>query len=145
MKPIQNTEAFYWRNPVLPAKTTCPTLRAFAQNPTQIHSNSIQTEDIEITPGEVLFRMYWDPPMYLNGDLDRYELCISEDVPGDINECAVQLMNKEIGDLVSFQPMPNVTELAVQVCYYIIYLERKPSIRRFSCISMLYSTGTSCE
>lgn len=115
-KPRRNTEAFYWRSPVLPNKAFCPKLHALPQNPTQIHSNGIQTENIDIVAGEVVFQVYWDPPMYLNGDLDHYELCISEDVPGD--ECAGTLQNVEIGELVSLQLLPNVTELAVQVRYH---------------------------
>ena len=117
-KPRENTEAFYWRTPVLPNTEFCPTFRAMPQNPTQINSNSIQIENIDIAAGEVLFQVYWDPPMYLNGDLDHYEMCISENVQGDRDECAGRLQNTEIGDLVSFQLMPSVTELAVQVCYY---------------------------
>lgn len=115
-KPRRNTEAFYWRSPVLPNRAFCPKLHALPQNPTQIHSNGIQTENIDIVAGEVLFQVYWDPPIYLNGDLDHYELCISEDVPGD--ECAGTLQNAEIGEFVSLQLLPNVTELAVQVRYY---------------------------
>ena len=117
-KPRENTEAFYWRTPVLPNKAFCPKLMAWPQNPTQIHSNSIQIENIDITAEKVLFQVYWDPPTYLNGGLDHYELCISEDVPGDRDECAGRLQNKETGDLVSFQLMPSITELAVQVGYY---------------------------
>lgn len=117
-KPKENTEAFYWRIPVLPDKADCPTLYAMPQNPTQINSNSIQIENMVINAGEVLFQVYWDPPIYLNGDLDHYEMCISENIPGDRDECAGRLQNTEIGEFVSFQLMPSVTELAVQVCYY---------------------------
>ena len=116
-KPRENTEAFYWRTPVLPSKADCSKLVAWAQNPTQIHSNSIRIENIDITAGEVFFQVYWDPPTYLNGDLDRYEMCISENVQGDRDGCD-NIQNKETGDLVSFQLMPSITKLAVQVGYY---------------------------
>ena len=73
-KPTTNSEEFYWREPILPRKQSCPVLLTPFVQPSQVERDSIRF-DVDIRFDQISFEAEWDPPKYLNGDLDHYELC----------------------------------------------------------------------
>ena len=74
----EDQEKFYWRRPAFPGMAICPpnaVPRVPPFKPSQIDSESIR---VDISPTGISFMVFWEPPLYLNGDLMRYELCVGE-------------------------------------------------------------------
>ena len=85
-------EPFYWRRPLLPLPIGCQ-FTTVAFPPNQISSDAIAL-DIEptveiLSSGILSFTVSWDPPTFLNGDLERYEFCISEDTLTSTDDCVL--------------------------------------------------------
>lgn len=74
-RPTTNSEPFYWRDPILPRKQLCPVLLTPFVQPSQIERDSIRF-DVDIRFDQISFEAEWDPPMYINGDFDHYQLCV---------------------------------------------------------------------
>ena len=83
-------EPFYWRRPLLPLPFDCQ-FTTVAFPPNQISSDAIAL-DIEpivevLSSGILSFTVSWDPPTFLNGDLERYEFCVGEDTLTSTEDC----------------------------------------------------------
>ena len=76
LQPTTNDKDFYWRTPLLPKRRNCPDIPVPFVPPTQIDVESIRFENVEVISGQVRFEVHWDSPMFINGDLDFYELCV---------------------------------------------------------------------
>ena len=117
----RNTQQFYWRAPLLPGETNCS--HAFKTPyvvPTQIERESISVAGVEITVGQIRFEVDWNPPMFANGELARYDLCVrfSEDELVGQEECDTLSHRKVAADMSSYVQQPLPIEgplLAVQV------------------------------
>lgn len=73
-RPTTNNEEFYWREPILPRRQSCPVLLTPFVQPSQIERGSIRF-DVDIRFDQISFEAEWDPPKYLNGLFGSYQLC----------------------------------------------------------------------
>ena len=107
--------------------------------PTTISSDNIvvTNETISQQAGLLTLNVFWKPPVYLNGDLEMYEICIGEVVVGKMEECVsrtacvsapnVDKTNVTCGVLepdelnspsvpIEYVVPPDAAEVVVQVC-----------------------------
>ena len=100
-----NTQQFYWRAPLLPGVAECPdAFQTPYVEPTQIDSDEIRLSRVEITVGQIQFEVDWNPPMFANGELARYDLCVrfSEDELVGQEKCDDLSHRKVAADMSSY-------------------------------------------
>ena len=107
---IKNTQPFYWRNSLFPDENSCGTLNRLPQHPTQISMEDIAFETNPITSVTVIS---WGPPVYTNGNLMSYDVCVSEvELEGE-EECSSPV--NVPGELPTFELPIQDSQVAVQV------------------------------
>ena len=70
-------DAFYWRRPLIPQADRCGVVTV-AFPPTTVSSDDVILQMMSFSSGVLTFLVSWDTPLFLNGDLVHYELCIGE-------------------------------------------------------------------
>ena len=83
---IGQRDPFYWRRAIVPSSNSC-TVEAAALPPSTLSSNTITLNKEQFSSGILSFTVSWKPPLYSNGELERYELCIGENALSGTDDC----------------------------------------------------------
>ena len=79
MQPIRpsRNDDYFWRKVIVPGKGECD-VTTVAHPPVQISRANVSVQMYLVSSSVVNFILTWAPPTFLNGDLERYEICIGE-------------------------------------------------------------------
>ena len=86
MRP-ERRGSLFWRRPLVPASKKCH-FTTVAVSPTTISNDSLSVQMKSVSRSVLNFLLSWSPPMFLNGELERYEICIGEEEMDGSEDCS---------------------------------------------------------
>jgi hypothetical protein len=83
----RRNDPFHWRRPLIPGKRNC-TFPTPAHRPTPVPAQNISLQLEPMSSGILSFSLTWAPPTFLNGRLERYDVCIGEEAVEGTGRCS---------------------------------------------------------